>query len=148
MSRGPARPINFSEDRPRPGRAPSQFQFFTARPGPAHQFSESLGPAVPGPSHFQKARPGPSQFSDRPGPARLRPTANDKPCLFLLRRPHWTALFAISYQVRGSSLCAVNRFQYMHTSTHVPCGHWLDLGSFYFTSEGARLVHLSIRTCG
>ena len=49
--------------------SPSHFQKFTARPGPAHQIFESLGPA----------RPGPSQFSDRPGPARPRQTAHDKP---------------------------------------------------------------------
>ena len=67
MGRGPAQPIRFSNFHgpARPG--PSDFQ--KSRPGPAHHISKRLGPA----------RPGPSQFSDRPGPARSRQTAHDKP---------------------------------------------------------------------
>ena len=59
MGRGPARPINFSWDGP--------------WPGPAHQISED-GPRL-GPAHyiFDFSRPGPSQFLDRPGPARPGP---------------------------------------------------------------------------
>ena len=52
---GPARPVKFSEDGP--------------RPDPVHTFSNFRGPARPGPSFFLKSRPGPLQFSDRPGPA-------------------------------------------------------------------------------
>jgi len=92
MVGGPARPVKFSEDGPRPGLAHqisggraaarpgrSKFQRMGRRPtqpiifsifhGPAHQFFRSLGPT----------RPGPSQFSDRPGSARPRQTAYDKP---------------------------------------------------------------------
>ena len=97
MGCGPARPIKFGEDESRPGRAHynfrgwaaswpsrSHFQIFTARPGLGHQFQ----PSRPGPLHFQKPRSGPArlhplQFSDRPGPARPRQTANGKPWLSL-----------------------------------------------------------------
>ena len=94
MGRGPARPIKFSDDGLRPGPAhqistrwaaarpgPSNFQ--NPRPGPVRptKFSQlTLGPAWPGPSHFQffsrpgPARPGASHFQllgpARPGPAR------------------------------------------------------------------------------
>ena len=60
----------------RPG--PSYFQFFTARPGRAHQFFKSPGPA----HHIFKSlgptRPGPSQFSDRPGPDKLPMASPEK----------------------------------------------------------------------
>ena len=76
MGRGPARPIKFREDGPsnfeRMGRGPTQpthFRILTARSGRVHHFFKSLG----------QARPGPSQFSDRPSPARLRHTARYKP---------------------------------------------------------------------
>ena len=59
VGRGPARPVEFSEDGP--------------RPGPAHQIFRGWAAARPSPSHSQKftARPGRS-FSpkSRPGPAR------------------------------------------------------------------------------
>ena len=66
--RGPARPVKFSEDGPRPDPAhqifrgwaavrpsPSHFQNVTARPGPAHHFSEVS--AGPGPAHHIAASP-------------------------------------------------------------------------------------------
>ena len=73
MGRGPTRPIKISKDGPRPG--PAHHIFKNSRPGPAqaHQIFKSLGPARPGPSHFQKSLPG---------PARPRQTAHDKPCIF------------------------------------------------------------------
>ena len=68
MGRGPALPVKFAEDGPRPGPAhqffrgwaaarpsPSHFQKLTARPGPAHPFFKRLGPARPGPSHGSEA---------------------------------------------------------------------------------------------
>ena len=55
MGRGPARPINFSEDWPRPG--PAHHTVKHLRPGPAHHFFESLGPARPGPTHHLATRP-------------------------------------------------------------------------------------------
>ena len=48
VDRGPARPVKFSEDGP--------------RPGPAHQFFRGWAAARPSPSHFQR-------FTARPGPA-------------------------------------------------------------------------------
>ena len=59
MSRGPARPIKFREDGP--------------RTGPAHQNLNSLGPARPSPSHFQKSPPGPARHNFQIGPARPGP---------------------------------------------------------------------------
>ena len=105
MGHGPARPIKFREDGPRPGPAhhicrrwaaarpdPSKFQwtgrdptqpinvsFFTARPGPAHQFFKSLGPVHHIFKTFGPAPPGQSQVSDRLGPAQPRQTPHDKP---------------------------------------------------------------------
>ena len=68
MGRGPAWPVKFSENWPRPGPAhhifrgwaaarpsPSHFQQIPARPGPAHQVFKSLGPARPGQSHASEA---------------------------------------------------------------------------------------------
>ena len=58
MGRGPARPINFSEDGP--------------WPGPAHQFFRGWAAARPGPSIFQRMGSGPAQpitFSKIQGPA-------------------------------------------------------------------------------
>ena len=46
MGRGPARPINFSHDRPLPGPA---HQFFTIL-GPVHATFKNLLPARPGPA--------------------------------------------------------------------------------------------------
>ena len=65
MGRGPARPINFAEDGPRPDPAHRIFNF--SRPGPAHHNFKFLGPA----------RPRALQFCARPGP-----TAHDKPWHF------------------------------------------------------------------
>ena len=59
MGRGPARPIKFREDGP--------------RTGPAHQNLNSLGPARPSPSHFQKSPPGPARHNFQIGPARPGP---------------------------------------------------------------------------
>ena len=92
MGRGRARPIKFRNDVPRPG---STHQFFrrctVIRPGPSNfwmlgrdqarsiTFSSFHGPARPGPKisisraitlSKYSARPGPSQLSDGPGPAR------------------------------------------------------------------------------
>ena len=92
---GPARPIIFSEDGPRPSLvhqnfrgwaaarpSPSHFQIFTARPGPDHQLFKSLGPAQLGPSQFQKCPPGPARpitifRSARPGPDKRPMTSLD-----------------------------------------------------------------------
>ena len=95
MGRGPAQPIKILEDGPRPGPghqkfrgwvaarpSPSHFQIFKARPGPAHPIFIDLGPAHHIFKSLGPARPGPSQLSDRPGPARPRQTAHDKPCFF------------------------------------------------------------------
>jgi len=65
---------------------------------------------------------------------------------FVFRRPHRTARFrsSLQYQV---AVCANRWRQYMHT--HAPCGYWLDLGSFYFASEGRRrLVYTMVYFCG
>ena len=67
MGRGPTQPVTFSN-----------FHGW-ARPGPSI-FLKSR----PGPSHFQKSRPGPDRpvtifRSARPGPARSRQMAHDKP---------------------------------------------------------------------
>ena len=53
MGRGPARPVNFSEDGPRPG--PAHHFFKRSRSGPAHHLFKGIGPAQPGPSHGSKA---------------------------------------------------------------------------------------------
>ena len=50
MGCGPARPINFSEDGPRPG--PAHHNFKNSRPGP---------------SYFQKSRPGPARHDPSHG---------------------------------------------------------------------------------
>ena len=85
MGRGPARPIKFREDAP--------------RPGPAYQSFRGWASARPGPSKFQRVGRGSTQpiaFSNfhgpahhifnksRPGPARPRQTAHDKPCFVVL----------------------------------------------------------------
>ena len=62
----------------------SHFQFFTARPGPARPINFFKVSARPGRAHhiFKRlgpTRPGPSQVSDRPGPARPRQPAHDMP---------------------------------------------------------------------
>ena len=75
-----ARPIQSSEDGPRPG--PAHHILKKSRPGPARPINFSKvppGPARPITFSRVSARPCPSQFSDRPGPARPRQTAHDKP---------------------------------------------------------------------
>ena len=52
---GPARPINFSEDGPRPG--PAHHIFKKSRPGPARSITFSKVSARPGPTHQMAARP-------------------------------------------------------------------------------------------
>ena len=51
VGRGPARPVQFSEDGPRPG--PAHHIFKISCPGPAHHFSKVS--AGPGPSHGSEA---------------------------------------------------------------------------------------------
>ena len=67
---------------PRHGPAHQVFRGWAAAgPNPSH-FQIFHGLARPGPSIFQQSRPGrpgPSQFSDRPGPAQPRQAAHDKP---------------------------------------------------------------------
>ena len=60
MGRGPARPIKFSDDGPRPG-LHHQISHDGPQPGPAHQIFRTLGPAQPGPPNFQNSRPGPAR---------------------------------------------------------------------------------------
>ena len=66
MGRGPARPVHFSEDGPRPDPAhqllrrwaaagPAHHVFNHSRPSPVHHFFKRLGPARPGPSHGSEA---------------------------------------------------------------------------------------------
>ena len=86
MGRGPARPIKFREDGPRPGPAhqnfrgwaaarpsPSDFQISTARPGLAHQIFRSLGPARPITFPNVSVRPGQARRNFQIGPARPGP---------------------------------------------------------------------------
>ena len=53
MGRGSVRPVNFSEDGPRPG--PVHHIKKQSRPGPAYHVFKSLGPAWPAPSHGSEA---------------------------------------------------------------------------------------------
>ena len=99
MSCGPAQPIKFREDGPRPGPAnqisedgprpgpahqnfrgwaaarpsPSDFQISTARPGLAHQIFRSLGPARPITFPNVSVRPGQARRNFQIGPARPGP---------------------------------------------------------------------------
>ena len=63
MGRGPARPIQISEDGPRPGPVHDIFKF--SRPGPARSITFSEVSAWPGPArhNFQivPTRPGPDK---------------------------------------------------------------------------------------
>ena len=91
MGRGPARPIKFSEDGPRPG--PAHHIFKNSRPGPAHHFFKRLGPARPGPSHGSEAHEtralygparqlrGPARGFDGPAHVLFR----TKTCMYTLR---------------------------------------------------------------
>ena len=86
------RPINVSGHGTRPG--PSNFCMLGRDPTPPITFSKFHGPAKPDPLIFEYSppgsariitkknigpvRPGPSQFSDWPGPAQTRPSAHDQ----------------------------------------------------------------------
>ena len=110
MGRGPARPIKFSEDGPRPD--PAHHIFKISRPGPAHHFFKSLGPARPITFSKVSARPGPSQFSDRPGPVRPRQTAHDK---------RWYCLGIFRYRIREIEFRYLSVFQnieYRHNNKY------------------------------
>ena len=116
MGRGPARPIKFNlvgrgppsifrgwaATRPGPlifqkiGRGPAQpitFSKIHGRPGPAHHFLKSLGPARPGPSHGSEAHETPGSYGPArqlPGPARgfdgpARVSSRTIRCICILR---------------------------------------------------------------
>ena len=72
--RGPARPIEFSEDGPRPG--PGHDISKNSRPGPAHHFLKRLGPGRPGSSHGSEAhetRALPDTYVGQPTDLPFRP---------------------------------------------------------------------------
>ena len=85
MGRGPARPINFSDDGPRPGLAypflkivgPAH-HIFKFRPGPAHhilKLSARLGPARPITFSIFSARPDLDHDNFQMGPAQPASTS-------------------------------------------------------------------------
>ena len=86
MGRGPARPIEFSEDGP-PFGSVHQISEDGPRPDPAHHIFTFSRPGPARLSIFEKSPPGPA----RPGQARPRQTAHDKP---------WEMQYLVSYIVR------------------------------------------------
>ena len=115
MGHGPGRPVKTHGPPHRPGgTAHIEPTSHGPRPGPAHHILSFSRPGPARPIKFSKvsARPGPSQFSDRPGPVRPRQTAHDK---------RWYCLGIFRYRIREIEFRYLSVFQnieYRHNNKY------------------------------
>ena len=146
MGRGPARPMKFSEDGPRPD--PTHQCFKSSRPGPARPINSSNVSARPGPAdHIFKslgpAPSGPLQVSDRPGPDK-RPMASPRMNNLTTCPPSLLCL-----EMFGRALCSPNLLPINYTqakiTSRVHCRHSPNLpGTTRYPPPTTRAVFLPI----